>query len=269
MKNTLRSSSSPYLRKEGSVLIICVWALVFFSILSVGIYRITSSQITLAKAVEGRIAGYYLAKAACFDARAELEKKEEEYDSLYKLQQVRQKEFDGRKFKYTLLDEESKININTASAEMLERLPGLKGLGEAVANSELKPFQLKEELLLIDGISEEAFEECKEHITVYSNGPVNVNTAMPEVLISLGVGGDLVANVVNFRRGPDNEEGTADDNVFKSQADINSLGLGGFPLVVKSANYSLQIETEMMARKAAKYTVVLGEDKKIKKWAEY
>jgi competence protein ComEA len=65
----------------------------------------------------------------------------------------------------------AKVNINTASAEELETLPGV---GPAMAQKILEyrkangPFKRVEELLNIKGIGEKSFQRMKDKVTVGS-----------------------------------------------------------------------------------------------------
>ena len=256
-----------------------------FSILSVGLYRIVSSQIQWVGRIEERIVSEYLAKSACSYAIAKIAKDETSYDTLYELGQSQSQQLGRGKFIYTLQDEESKIPINVVSSDILERLPGFNlGVAEAMVQSSLKPFHLKEELLTIEEMSEALFVESKDFITVYSSGKVNVNTAPSEILTALGFDEALVTMVMNFRQGSDHQPATSDDGIFESTGDIftrlNSFGglseaqqdtlnqiLGQGLLTVTSENFSVSVQTEMDDHPLIHYTIVIG-TKGIKQWRE-
>jgi DNA uptake protein ComE-like DNA-binding protein len=274
----------PY-RNSGSILIIAIWILVFFSILSVGLYNIVSSQIRLTKSIQERFLCAYLAKAASIYAQTERKKDKAAYDTLYKLRQKQERQLGLGKFIYTLVDEESKININNCSAEEIGRLPGLNlELAESITRSSLRPFQLKEEIMLIEGVTEEIFKECKDFITTYSEGRVNINTASYGVLKALGLDENLVNVTEDFRRGPDNQEATEDDGVFENTGEIISklVSFRGISqeqkvtlsqlisqgkICVASVNFSLQIEAQILDKPAMKYAIVM-DTSKIKQWRE-
>lgn len=63
----------------------------------------------------------------------------------------------------------SRININTASADELETLPGIgKGLAERIVEHREKfgPFRKPEHLIMVRGISDKRFQALQELITV-------------------------------------------------------------------------------------------------------
>ena len=276
---------SPY-RRSGSILIISIWILVFFSILSVGLYKIVTSQISIVKTIEGRCISQYLAQAAYTYATLERKKDKLAYDSFYQLRVKREKELGRGKFIYTFIDEESKVNINTASAEIISGLPGLTlESAKAITESALRPFHVKEEIPLVEGINEETFNNCKDFITVHGEGKVNINTASIETLRALGLSEDTISTINNFRIGRDNKELTDDDGVFKDTSEIldklnafgaiseeakavlNQLIAGGL-IIVKSRNLSLEVATEIVGRPAMKYAIIIDTER-IKEWREY
>lgn len=150
--------------------------------------------------------------------------------------------------RYGLIDEESKININSASKDVLMRLlqnicgldtnagkkladafidyrdsdtVTIEGIEEGVYYSEQgKPYKCKddffevvEELKLIKGVTAEIFEKIKGYITVYGSGLVNINTATGVVLEALGLSRPTVEKIIAYRSGKDQIEGTLDDNL--------------------------------------------------------
>ena len=135
---------------------------------------------------------------------------------------------------YGVTDEDRNININTAAQAVLLRFPGMtdeigdsllewrakdRGLGEGLGEVKDRPFEVLEELLLVEGMTDEVFQALQPFITVYTDGKVNLNTAPREVLMALGMGEDLVNKLLRFRRGLDDTRGTEDDQSFS--------GLGG------------------------------------------
>ena len=272
--------------KQATILIISLWILVFFSILSVAIYRIVGSQLNLTKALENRGISPYLAKAACIWEQFEDELDETEYDSLYELGQPRKATLGDGQFIYTIIDEAGKININSAANQVLTLLPGIdEELAEEINQSELLPFTLKEEVLLVEGVEEENYLEFKDFITVYTDGKININTVGSQVLSALGLDSDLVSKVEAFRKGEDNEEATEDDEIFENTGEIlNKLREFAFlsgeqeaqlltlisqeAFCVEAKVISLDIQTKISNRTAMDFKIVLDDQWKIKEWRE-
>lgn len=282
----MKSLPGPYLSRQpynaGSILVICIWVLVFFSVLSAGLYGMVSTQIRLTRSLADRGMSLCAARAACVYARLKLQKDQTLHDTLYELSSEEEGELGRAKFIYTLSDEESRININTASEDVISGLSGLNPeLALNIVDSSLRPFSLKEELLLVEGISEEIFNECSDFITVHSNGKVNINTASGPALSALGLTADLITIIEDFRKGADNKQGTEDDGVFEStgevttkleltaeqQALLSSLISRGL-FSIESENFLLAINTQVLDRPAMQYSVIIDKDK-IKEWKEY
>lgn len=271
----------------GSILVMTIWVLVTLAILGVGISRITASQIRLAKRLEERLLSQFLAQAAVLHARVERKHDDTAYDTFAELRATRRQELGRGAFEYTLVDEESRLNINTVPQETLARLPGL-GLDGAVAMtaSTLRPFHLAEELLLLDAITPQMLQDARALITVYGSGRVNLNTAPPAVLSALGLDDRLVTIIREYREGMDAEEGTADDGIFETSGEIVSelraytglfeqqeaalIGLISQGLLdVKSALVSLQVTAELFGKPVSRYTIVLdGTQGEVKRWEE-
>jgi type II secretory pathway component PulK len=280
---------SPYPhRKRAAILFVALWTLVVLSIIAIGIGSRVASQINLARYLEDRLISLYLAKAAVNRAVVELEKDQTpDYDTLYELRKKREKTLGKGSFEFTLVDEASLININTASSLVIERLSGLNpDLAKAITESPLKPFLLKEELLLVEGITPEIFLGFKDLITTYSEGRVNINTAGASVFSVLGMSDDLIEIILNYRKGKDGEEATEDDREFKSAATIlNDLTdftiltgsqerqmvelLTSNLLGVDAKNLRLNIETKVLGKPTKNYSVILKRPQgKIRFWQE-
>jgi len=164
---------------------------------------------------------------------------------------------EGYQTRYGIIDEERKININTADTQVLARLflavlcideAGALELAEAVVDwrdedqgggasskgaenfyyaglpfpyqAKDSDFEVLDELLLVKGFTPEIFAIVRDYLTVYGYGKVNVNTASKPVLLALGLGADLTQKILDYRRGEDGTEATEDDNVFESQGAI-------------------------------------------------
>jgi len=264
--------------------------LVILIILSTGLARTVALEIDWARSLNRRLKAEYLAKAGIEQGIVERKKdSSSEYDSFYELRRKRQKVLGRGKYTYFFVDEESKININTASVNTLSLLPELDTeLARNIYNSAFKPFFSKEEILLVEGVEKEVFSQIKDFITVYSEGKVNINTAPVPVLKALGLEEDLVEKIEEFRKGEDGKLGTEDDRVFKSTtgiisalqevsilspeqiAQINALLSQGL-LTVKSRNLEMDIGTEVDGKFIRNFHIVLkveGEEMRIVRWEE-
>ncbi len=137
---------------------------------------------------------------------------------------------------YGLTDEEGRINLNKASRDVLknlfEKVAGVESEdADALADSIIdwrdaddfkqkngkendyyqslehpydcknSDFEIVDELLLVGGMTPEIFDKIKQHVTVYGDGQVNINTAGVPVLMSLGMDEPLAEKVVRFRTG--------------------------------------------------------------------
>lgn len=272
--------------RRGSALIVVLWCLFFLSGLAVAIYTRVSPQIGLVGYLKERAVAYSAARAGVKQAVFTMDGDEtQDYDALndtwadneeaFKDIRLSEEVYTSVKYdweddggetqtRYGLVDEERKININTASFEALERF--LESVGQTtsqqatdIANSildwvdedddprengaedgyyvSLNPgypcanakFQVLEELLLVKGMTREIFDNIKAYITVHSLGRVNLNTAGRYVLEALGLESALADKVLQFRRGNDGQEGTLDDNIFQTiETAVASLtGAGG------------------------------------------
>lgn len=279
MKNLIR----PVISKEwfislsdnsGSILIITVWTLLFLSFFCLTLGRIISVKLNIAGHIKDRAVAYYLAKAGLQAAIQVLDDDQTQYDSLNDAWSNNEMLFKEVKFltgdysvsyqspepKYGLIDEERKININTASKDALAALLLMAGCSDSEAsqlanciidwrdkdseplgggaedsyysslavpyNCKDNGFQLPEELLLVKDMNDEIFLKIKDKITVFGDGSVNINTAGKDVLSIIGMGAALAEKVINYRIGPDGQEATSDDNVFESLENISEkLGL--------------------------------------------
>lgn len=164
--------------------------------------------------------------------------------------------------RYGLVDEDGRLSLNTAPAEVLQRLCELAGLpkedAEQVGASiedwrdeddrerqggaetlyyrslsngydcKNGPFENLEELLLIRSVSPALYHALAPHLTVYGSGLLNLNTAAPAVLQALGLTNTGVTGLVEFRAGEDNVEETADDRWLVSVAGLPDSELNAF-----------------------------------------
>jgi len=236
------------------------------SILAVGLGSKVSQDINVASYFQNKPQARFLACAAIKRAQAVLEDDTNSFDALNEFWSIGRYSDDGESvfneaelgngvYSIDMADEERKININTASQDVLERLFRIAGGAEIddahiIASSivdwrdtdsnalaggaedsfykqleipyECKDgnFQVLEELLLVRGMTDEIFLKVKDLITVYGEGKVNINTAGRQTLYALGMNDALADKITLYRRGNDGIEGTEDDNVLKGQASM-------------------------------------------------
>jgi len=100
-----------------------------------------------------------------------------------------------------IIDESALINLNTASKDILMRLPGInEDLADKIVNSGLRPFSSINEVFLVEGMSRDKFILFKDLITVYGVGTININTANKAVLLALGLDDGLAEAILRFRQ---------------------------------------------------------------------
>lgn len=279
---TQRRSQYPLAaNKRGSVLVLALWALslltVFASLLGYGVRQ----KLSVVYRLDDRSALRYIAEAGAKRAIArirEISKDKVIYSlrdggndpALFEAVRVGTGSFSvshdhrddpeaEKTIFYGFTDEESKINLNLASPEVIKNLFMELGLTETAskdlassiidwsdADSDLSepfgsgedsyyrslssPYEAKDsefsaidELFLVKDMDANTFDKIKDYVTIYGNGMVNVNTASSEVLLALGLGKDITEKILVFRRGEDGVRGTEDDNVFVSTSSISQL----------------------------------------------
>ena len=265
---------------RGAVLIFVLWVLTFLAVLAVNLGYGVRQKMTFMKRIESRSQVQHVVEGGVKVALAllmeDLQKNQFQYTAAAKAFRhnnpdrfadirmaagsceisypvsVIQSSTEKR---YGVVDEESKININTADKLILQRiimqvLPLDDNAAEKIAeaiydwrqlgDSEAKgfssddyysnlkfpypkkslPFELPDELLLVNGIDQSKYEVLKNYVTVYGAGQVNVNTASKQVLMALGLDEAIVDKLLNFRRGTDGVDNTLDDHIFNRTFDI-------------------------------------------------
>ncbi|RKY30738.1 MAG: hypothetical protein DRP74_06370 [Candidatus Omnitrophota bacterium] len=288
MRKLFPKRSGFLFRNQASILFVSLWTLVILSIMAIGISSRVSAEINLVKFLNNNLISLYLAKAAVARVKVEFENdKTPNYDTLYELGKARNYDLEDATVKLNLIDEASFIDINNAPVDILANLPGIDlDLATQISQFTLKPFKIKEELLLVEGISEEIFLKIKDLITTHSQGRVNINTASAAVLEILGLDSQFIDIILSYRKGNDYEEATEDDNVFESVATIiDNLKLYGLITVaheeqiarlkeqnllcVEAKNLRLEVETEFVGRPVKDYVIVFDRGtNKIKFWQE-
>lgn len=161
---------------------------------------------------------------------------------------------DGEPAAYGLVDEDRKINLNTAQPQALQALFQISAdvereearrivaairdwidadedLNDGGAESKVyaqskppyrsknAPFSRFEELLWVKGMSPGILARVEPYLTLDAK-KVNLNTAAEPVLLAMGLDSVLVPKIILFRNGKDGKPGTADDGVFTNLNEV-------------------------------------------------
>lgn len=218
------------IKAKASVLVIILWVLVILTMLAVSIGHRVSMSLRLSSYQKDRLKAFYLAKAGLNTAIKEINNDPVlDYDGLTdnwadnqvafrkiyfddnpdEFATVSYDTFDSNnelRINYGVIDEESKININTASKELLTALLekcGIDTVQEIVNNiliwrgeipdenkvyknagyaAKACKFTNIEELILVKGVTTLDYQKLKVLVTTYGQGLININTASVEAL---------------------------------------------------------------------------------------
>ena len=237
------------MKNKGSILIFTLWVLIILAILSIVLSRRASSDISLSRRESRSIKATYFAKAGIFKMLAELTKDTDTYNSLngdWNRNEENPKELmlGSDTVLYGASDEGARLNLNAIDLK-IEQLVAL-GIDERIAEAIVeykkrkgdKGFEFMEELFLVEGMMRETFSAIEESVTVYrkNNPKININTSGERVLAAVIGDEGLVGDVLEYRRGPDGENATDDDGIFRDASDItvNIQGLNPALFIVKS-----------------------------------
>jgi DNA uptake protein ComE-like DNA-binding protein len=218
---------------SGAILFIAVGSIAILSILTLGVTSSVLQELRLAKTVTEANTSFYSAYSVLSamnviwanDATPAV-------ITLYDLRE-RQISFGSISAQVTFSDEEAKINVENASRNVLLKLPGMAGQESLAGRIVAEWISVKEQLLLIDGMTQEIYNGIKDLITTFGAGAVNINTASRDCLLTL-MRDALITPIFDFRNGPDGKEGTEDDRVFASTSEI----------IVDLASYGLTPEQQ-------------------------
>jgi type II secretory pathway component PulK len=270
----MRLRPSHKLDEKGGIVIIAVWALLILSAVAIGFAYRMSIETKMVALREDNLRAVCLARAGIKKGIYEVSKDQSwDHDSRKEIWfdnpgVFKDQALEGGTFavvaleagvtpeerRYGVVDEESKINLNSAGEDILERVfrdypwvvpavldwrdtddvPRPGGAENAYYMSlpspyacRNGPFRIVEELQMVNGMTPEILKEVYGLITTHGLGSVNFNTCGERVLECLGLPEHVIDAVILCRGGPDSIEGTEDDMIFKTVEDIRT-GLEGY-----------------------------------------
>lgn len=234
-------------RSGGSILILTVWTLLFLASLAVAVASYVSGGLNLARQAANGAYGHAAVQAGVEDMIAVLSADTNEWDGFREAWGKKgERQWDrcsmgdaAYSIYFTdsagatnagVVDEESRLNVNTADRQMLEVLFAAAGDMDSVSASSLasavidwrdededitaggaeseyyaglspgyrcsnRQFGHIYELLLLKGMTRDVFDRVKDLVTIYGTGKININTADREVLriLALYAGGDAAS----------------------------------------------------------------------------
>lgn len=272
-------------KQKGSILIFTLWVLIILTILTIILSYRASSDVKLARRESYNIKTMYLARAGVMKMLAEIARDRNSYDSLNE---------DWRKDRddpgiltigddevfYGASDENSRLNLNssTLKKEHLIRLGVDEHLAEQMLTYRIKKgakgFEFMEELFLVDGMTRDDYSILEDSVTIYrgEDQKVNINTASASVIEAILGDSGLVQDVLEYRKGPDGEEGTDDDGIFRDSSDISSIkGLDPALFSVVSDVFRIWAQSFLSEDKKIfkEIEAVIDKSGKIYHWKEY
>jgi hypothetical protein len=212
--------------------IVALWILAVLSVASVGSAHRVSLELKVAQYGLDRLRAAEAAEAGVRRAAAEIQGcisgigcegggwmensqafEDVELDGAsFSVRHIRRSAYGGETVVYGVEDEERRININTASLQILERIQGMPPEAAqrivefrsrnraAGSDREVFGYRTLEEFKENTGVPEDLFEMMEPHITVFGSGWVNVNTAAPDVLLALGIPPAIVGRIEILRQ---------------------------------------------------------------------
>ncbi|MDD5464742.1 MAG: helix-hairpin-helix domain-containing protein [Candidatus Omnitrophica bacterium] len=206
--------------KKASILVVCLWAIMILSILGMGLSGLVFQEIKFARTYQRLCFSLPMARGALKEVfylrQTDISPAFDTFDELTKENETAL--CGGNSYRYyfadksgpadkspvvtsQIIDESALINLNTASKDVLMRLPGMdEELAEKTVNSGLRPFSSINEVFLVEGMGRDNFMLFKDLITVYGAGKININTAGKAVLLALGLDDELVGVILRFRQ---------------------------------------------------------------------
>jgi len=256
-----------------------IWLITVMAIFGIGLARIARSTYRYAKFRVDRFSTLCATDSLVAICKYDrLNDNTPSYDTIGELSEEKEYTSGSVKVTYSIVDEERKVNINTAPASILKNLPGMNDdKASAILEYELRPFCAKGQLLMLDEIDEELYSTIKDLITVYGSAKVNINTCSEDVMKALGMKESLISRIMDFRKGEDQQLYTEDDGYFQSRDAIVSalkayapvsqqeehainLLLNRNLIDVKSTAYRLQADITAAGKKISSFSVIIAQE---------
>lgn len=245
--------------EQGFVLVIVLWVLAILTVVSVGFGRRAVLDRRAAAFTLDKTQAMFMARGAAERGIIELRNKaavdnhleqgghtglEQQWNQPVDLfeesgffKQEDSETFEDDVCRYVIVDESSKININSAPVEVLEEVPGLSRAHirrinhrRGTEHSDEEPpqrFHSIEELRYMEGMDDEAWYGAdrrlglQDILTCYSDGRININTASRDVLDCIpDLSDSIIEAIVGYRQGGDGELGTGDDQSFMNLQEV-------------------------------------------------
>jgi general secretion pathway protein K len=246
--NCLMPKTLRYCNNTGYVLIVVLGLLMALSILALSLGAAVQSDLAQTRSFQDETAAEFLAKGGVEWAVHYLNTLERQ-NTLWQASWQNQPAIFQRRslgagtfdltyvdatgtLRYGLQDEEARVNLNHAPAVLLAALPGLTAdLATAiVAQRQQQPWELPAALVTRGLVSPAVFFGTETapglvaYVTVWGSGKININTAPLQVLTALpGMTPTVAKAILQRRHGPDQQPGTADDQPFRTSAELRQV----------------------------------------------
>lgn len=217
------SGNKAFKKKRGAILFMAAGAIAVLSILALGTSSSVLQELKVVKLLTDTNTSWHMASSVA--SAMTIVFAHDETPAVITRYDLREREipFGNQVAQVTFTDEQGKINIDTAWKDVLLRFPSLSDNEELINAILAANLYVKEELLLIEGMTQEIYDQIKNLITTVGSGTVNINTATEATLSGLGMDADLISKIKTFRAGDDVQEGTKDDHWFSSTDQIIPL----------------------------------------------
>jgi type II secretory pathway component PulK len=315
------------MNKKAQTLMIGLWILAILTILAVGIGHRVSLALRISRYHRDSLKAHSLAKAGVNLAIAELDKDANDYDApsekwanneiTFKKVALNDNPDEYATISYTYFDEdnnprtvygardlESRININTASKELLLALLEkyeIKSAQEIVNNiliwrgdipDENKIYENSgypcksgifsniEELNLVKDFTQQDYQKIENLITVFGEGLMNINTVSNEAMailahsiakklsVAQNFADSLATKILELRKSNGYFKDKSEINIMLSAEETNIFNLLIDSMVYKSDYFLIEVTGNSSRIKRKAEAVYFRKDKKILDWHE-